>query len=44
VPDRWALVGLSGVALGGLACTWLSSRERGQARDAAALADASMEH
>ena len=44
VPDGWALVGLSGIALGGAACTWLSARERGQARDAAALANASMEH
>ena len=46
VPDGWALVGLCGIAFGGAACTWLSARERerGQAREPAALENASMEH
>jgi len=44
VPDGWALVGLLAIAGGGAACTWLGARERGRARDAATLANASMEH
>jgi drug/metabolite transporter (DMT)-like permease len=44
VPDGWALLGLCGIAFGGAACTWLSARDRGQAREHAALENASMEH
>jgi drug/metabolite transporter (DMT)-like permease len=44
VPDGWALVGICVIALGGAACTWLSTREREPARGEAALANASMEH
>ena len=44
VPDGWALLGLCGIAFGGAACTWLSARERGQAREPAALESVSMEH
>ncbi len=32
VPDAWALAGICLIALGGAACTWLSTRERGAAR------------
>jgi drug/metabolite transporter (DMT)-like permease len=44
VPDGWALVGICVIALGGAACTRLSTREREPARGEAALANASMEH
>ena len=44
VPDAWALAGICIIGLGGAACTWLSTRERVPARDAAALENASMEH
>ncbi len=47
VPDAWALAGICIIAIGGASCTWLSTRERGlarDARDAAALENASMEH
>ena len=44
VPDGWALVGICVIGLGGAACTWLSTRERAPARDAATLENASMEH
>ncbi len=44
VPDGLALLGICVIALGGAACTWLSTRERAPARDAAALENASMEH
>ena len=44
VPDAWALAGICLISLGGAACTWLSTRERAGARDAAALENASMEH
>jgi len=44
VPDGWALAGLLAIAGGGATCTWLGTRERGRSRDAATLANASMEH
>ena len=44
MPDGWALAGICVITLGGAACTWLSTRERAPARDAAALENASMEH
>ncbi len=44
VPDGWSLAGICVIGLGGAACTWLSTRERAPARDAAALENASMEH
>ncbi len=44
VPDALALAGIVVITLGGAACTWLSAREREQARGLAALEDASMEH
>jgi drug/metabolite transporter (DMT)-like permease len=48
VPDAWALAGICLIAVGGAACTWLSTRERApapaQGRDPALLENASMEH
>ena len=44
VPDALALAGIAIITLAGAACTWLSAREREQARGLAALEDASMEH
>ncbi len=44
VPDGWALAGLCIIALGGAACTWLSTRAQPRERGAAALENASMEH
>jgi drug/metabolite transporter (DMT)-like permease len=44
VPDGQALLGICVIALGGAACTWLSTRERAPARDLAALENASMAH
>ncbi len=44
VPDALALTGIAVITLAGAACTWLSAREREQARGLAALEDASMEH
>ena len=44
VPDGWSLVGICVIALGGAACTWLSTRERAPAPGPAALENASMEH
>ena len=44
VPDGWALLGICVIALGGAACTWLSTRERAPVPGAAALENASMEH
>jgi drug/metabolite transporter (DMT)-like permease len=37
VPDRWALLGICVIALGGTACTWLSARGRAPVRERAAL-------
>ena len=44
VPDGWALAGICVIAMGGAACTWLSTRERLPVPVAAALENASMEH
>ncbi len=44
VPDGLALAGICIIMLGGAACTWLSTRERAPAPDAAELEQASMEH
>jgi drug/metabolite transporter (DMT)-like permease len=44
VPDGWALVGICVIAIGGAACTWLSTRERAPAPGPATLVNASMEH
>ena len=44
VPDALALAGIALITLSGAACTWLSARERQQAREPAALEDASMAH
>ena len=44
VPDALALAGIAVITFAGAACTWLSAREREQARGLAALEDASMEH
>jgi drug/metabolite transporter (DMT)-like permease len=44
VPDGWALLGICVIALGGAACTWLSTRERAPEPGPAALENVSMEH
>jgi drug/metabolite transporter (DMT)-like permease len=44
VPDGWALLGIGVIAIGGAACTWLSTRERAPVPGPAALENASMAH